>query len=316
MENGEQNTDRWVEDRMAQLEPAGEWRPNPDGARARLRTKDRVARVHRRRWGWSLAAVLAVAASLFTIPGCQAATCKMQSDTLAERIWKTVFAGDAQNAPKKVQPQEQVLQPQSGAPAPQPTMAAAAVRRPVVTLAPAASIPPKNFKLSGSGLARVTCEVYTDYECPACARFYLTVAPQLVADYVATGKVKLLHRDYPLSYHPYARLAARYANAAGQLGHYEAAVQQLFGTQSAWGVSGDVDAQLAQVLAPDVMQKVRDLARSGAHLEDTVNTDLEMGRKDQLRQTPTVVIVSKGQRQVIAFTDYEMLKKALDGALR
>ena len=199
MENGEQNTDRWVEDRMAQLEPAGEWRPNPDGAWARLRTKDRVAHVHRRRWGWSLAAVLAVAASLFTIPGCQAATCKMQSDTLAERIWKSVFAGDAQNAPKKVQPQEQVLQPQSGAPAPQPTMAAAAVRRPVVTLAPAASIPPKNFKLSGSGLARVTCEVYTDYECPACARFYLTVAPQLVADYVATGKVKLLHRDPDLS---------------------------------------------------------------------------------------------------------------------
>jgi protein-disulfide isomerase len=264
-----------------------------------------------------------VAASLFTIPGCQAATCKMQSDTLAERIWKSVFADGAPTAPKTVRPpQQQELKPQAGAPMPGPAMATAAaerpsrqVRRPAIALAPPSGISPKDFKVSGSPIARVTCEVYTDYECPACARFYLEVAPQLVAEYVATGKVKLLHRDFPLPYHAHSRLAARYANAAGATGHYEVAVQQLFRTQSAWGLTGEIDQQLALVLPSDVMQKVRDLVQSDARLEDTVTTDLETGRQDQLRQTPTVVIVSKGERRVIAFSDYEMLKKALDESL-
>ena len=36
--------------------------------------------------------------------------------------------------------------------------------------------------------------------------------PQLVARYIDTGKVRLIHRDFPLSRHRYARMAARYAN--------------------------------------------------------------------------------------------------------
>src|ERR1700722_5231484 len=55
-----------------------------------------------------------------------------------------------------------------------------------------------NYKASGAADAPIACEIYSDYECPSCAAFYRDTMPLLLAEYVKTGKVKLLHRDYPL----------------------------------------------------------------------------------------------------------------------
>jgi protein-disulfide isomerase len=163
--------------------------------------------------------------------------------------------------------------------------------------APAAA---RNFKESGSPTATVTLEVYTDYQCPSCAIAYATTIPEFVAMYVKTGKVKLLHRDFPLPQHQYARLAARYANAAGRLGYYDAAVEQIFKTQPVWEKDGAIDKQLVAVLPPGVLQKVREAAQSDPSLDQSINADMTMGGKDLINQTPSVVIVAKGKRQVIA----------------
>jgi hypothetical protein len=48
--------------------------------------------------------------------------------------------------------------------------------------------------------------------------------------YVSNGKVKLIHRDFPLRQHPWDSLAAWCANAAGELGQYDIAVNQIFRT--------------------------------------------------------------------------------------
>jgi hypothetical protein len=39
--------------------------------------------------------------------------------------------------------------------------------------------------------------------------------------------------------------------------------------------------------------------KTDTHLDDTVTTDVAMGNQDHLSQTPTIVIVSKGKRDVI-----------------
>jgi protein-disulfide isomerase len=191
--------------------------------------------------------------------------------------------------------------------------------RPQVVLpkspAPTAA-PPANFKRSGSPSAKVTCEIYTDYECPACARLYLEVVPQLNADYVATGKVALLHRDFPLDRHPHARMAARYANAAGTLGQYDTAVLQLFRTQMSWGLTGDLDGRLAEVLDAAAMAKVRDLVHADPDLDSSVAADLERGRADGIMHTPSIVVVSNGERRVLPSPDYAALKSVLDEFLR
>jgi protein-disulfide isomerase len=184
------------------------------------------------------------------------------------------------------------------------------------TAASAAVQIPVNFKQSGNPRAAITCEIYSDYECPGCAYFFQETMPLIVAEYVKTGKIKIVHRDYPWPQHPYARLAARYANAAGRIGRYDVVADRLFRTQEAWSVNGDIAGALAPALTPDEMKTVQRAVESDAHLDDTVAEDLAAAQKDQVGQTPTLIIVWKGKRQVIApIPPFSLLKSYLDALL-
>src|SRR5271165_5326884 len=182
------------------------------------------------------------------------------------------------------------------------------------TTAPVAVV--KNFKESGSPNAPITIEVYTDYECPSCRNLYMETLPLLNAEYVATGKVRLVHRDFPLPQHQYSKLAARYANAAGEIGRYDTVATQIFKTQQEWEQNGNVDGEVAKVLPPGEMQKVRELVKSDSHLDDTVTSDVALGNQDRLNQTPTMVIVARGKRQKIdGVVPFAILKTYLDDLL-
>ncbi|RMD66837.1 hypothetical protein D6817_03265 [Candidatus Pacearchaeota archaeon] len=64
----------------------------------------------------------------------------------------------------------------------------------------------------GDPNAPVTIIEFSDYQCPFCHRFWSQTLPQLKKDYIETGKVKLVYRDFPLnSIHPMAQKAAEAA---------------------------------------------------------------------------------------------------------
>ena len=159
-------------------------------------------------------------------------------------------------------------------------------------------------------------DLYTDYECPACREFYLSTLPLLINDFVKTGKVHLVHRDYPLPQHQFTKVATKYANAAGQIGKYDLVAHQIFESQPEWAQNGNVDAQVAKVLGPADMEKVRTLVKTDANLDDSVTKDQAMGVQDRLQQTPTIVIVYKGKRETIGGAlSYMILKSYLDKKL-
>jgi protein-disulfide isomerase len=174
-----------------------------------------------------------------------------------------------------------------------------------------------NYKESGSPTAPLTMELYTDYECPACRAFYLEVLPSVMRDFVATGKLRLIHRDFRLPQHQFTKVATRYANAAGEIGKFDVVTHQIFLTQPDWSQNGNVDAAVAKVLPPADMEKIRALVKSDSHLDDTATRDEAMGNTtDHLTQTPTIVIVAKGKREVIAGgMPYSILKLYLDQKL-
>jgi len=173
-----------------------------------------------------------------------------------------------------------------------------------------------NFRETGSANAPVICEIYSDYECGHCAAFYLETMPMLTADFVQTGKVRLLHRDLPLAGHPHSGLAARYANAAGRIGKYDLAVDRIFRTQQSWAGTGDLDGQLAAALPAGDMARIRDLVRNSTDLDQSVDADIEMGRNDHVTQAPAMVVVANGRRQVLApVPPYSLLKGYLDRVL-
>jgi protein-disulfide isomerase len=175
-----------------------------------------------------------------------------------------------------------------------------------------------NFRESGNPASKVTVEVFSDYQCPSCAYAFTSgVIPQFVNEYVKTGKVRFVHRDFPLPGHQYSRLATRYANAAGRLGFYEAAVDHIFRTQTIWEKDGSIDAQMAKLLPPAAMQKVRQMVQNDKSLDALADADVALGQKDKLNQTPSMVVVANGKRQVIVpIPNYALLKSYLDDLLK
>jgi protein-disulfide isomerase len=265
MEIDRMDDNRWVDARMASLEPGADWQP--DAARALGRFRRRRAGVKRRNW---ICVGAAAALSLIVLDGMVPHACA--------------------NPRGCVEPQAPIS---------------------------AAAVPAKtSFKLSGNPRATITIEIYSDYECPSCAQLFKETMPLLDAQYVKTGRIKILHRDFPLPQHSYARLAARYANAAGQIGRYDLVIDRLFRTQDNWSVNGDIAGALAQTLTPDEMKAVQRVVASDSHLDDTVAEDMAMAQKDQIGHTPTLVVVSKSGRQVIPSNPpFSTLKGYLDALL-
>jgi protein-disulfide isomerase len=170
-------------------------------------------------------------------------------------------------------------------------------------------------KAFGSKNAPITMEVFSDFQCPACKTLFLTTNRQLMDNYVSTGKVYLIHRDFPLPMHAYSRVAARYARAAAEIGKVEPVEKALFENQEKWEQNGDVDGTVAAVLSSAEMTKVRALVKGGT-LEPLIDKDVQLGQMYRVNQTPTTVFHSKGQTYPYSSAmSYEILRQFLDQLL-
>ena len=72
----------------------------------------------------------------------------------------------------------------------------------------------------GSEDAPVTVIMFSEYQCPYCQRFETDTFPQIKADFIDTGLIKLIYRDFPLSFHANAHVAAEAAECAGDYDLY------------------------------------------------------------------------------------------------
>jgi len=178
---------------------------------------------------------------------------------------------------------------------------------------PAAEVDP--HKAFGSKSAPVTMEVFSDFQCPACRTLYMTIWHQLFDDYVSTGKVYLIHRDFPLPMHAHSRVAAQYASAAARLGKYEQVERVLFENQDSWAASGDIDGTVAKVLTPAQMVKVRALVKGGT-LDEAIEKDIALGHFYNVSQTPTTVFFAHGQTYPYGgVMSYDILRQFLNQLL-
>jgi protein-disulfide isomerase len=173
------------------------------------------------------------------------------------------------------------------------------------------------LKSEGSKSAPLTMEVFSDFECPACRTLYQDTLRQITQNYVDTGKLYLIHRDFPLPSHKYSREAARYANAAALIGKFNAVYAALFSKQETWAANGQVDAIVASVLSPAEMAQVRQLSKE-KDLDAAIQKDVDLGIKvHHVTQTPTSVITYQGQMYpVVGVVSYPILKQFLDQLLK
>jgi protein-disulfide isomerase len=174
-------------------------------------------------------------------------------------------------------------------------------------------------KTLGSKSAPITMEVFEDFQCPACGNFYETSLKLVIDNYVNTGKVYLIHRDFPLDMHPYARQAARLANAAADLGQFETVERALFDSQNQWSAKGNIDEVIASSVPAAQLKKIHDY--ESAHINDinaSIEHDRAMGMQRNVNQTPTVYVTAHGKTEGLpgGGVDYKLLKQYLDYLLR
>ena len=73
----------------------------------------------------------------------------------------------------------------------------------------------------GKADAPLTLVEFSDYQCPFCRQFSEGTLPALKKDYIDTGKLRYVFRDFPIDQiHPQARKAAEAAHCAGDEGKY------------------------------------------------------------------------------------------------
>jgi protein-disulfide isomerase len=108
---------------------------------------------------------------------------------------------------------------------------------------PPPTIQPQNVVLTldgdsakGDRNARLVLIEFTDYQCPFCARHVRDTLPQIEAEYVKTGKLRYVSREFPLeSIHPQAFKASEAALCAGDQGKYWEMHDRMFANQRALG---------------------------------------------------------------------------------
>ena len=73
----------------------------------------------------------------------------------------------------------------------------------------------------GDRNAKVTIIEFGDYQCPFCRQFWRETYPRLKKEYIDTGKVRLVYRDFPQEEpHPEALATAMAAECADDQGRY------------------------------------------------------------------------------------------------
>lgn len=92
--------------------------------------------------------------------------------------------------------------------------------------------------------APVTIVEYASLTCPHCARFHQNVLPTIKKDYIDTGKVRLVYRDFPLD--RWALNASMIARCAGPERRY-AFVEAFFAQQDSWTSNPNPAAGLASI---------------------------------------------------------------------
>jgi protein-disulfide isomerase len=185
---------------------------------------------------------------------------------------------------------------------------------------PASSSTDLNFQKGiGNPSAPIKMEVFGDFQCPACRGFFEGTVKQVIDQYVVPGKVYLVHRDFPLDMHPYARQAARLANAAATFGQFEAIERALYDHQDEWTAKGNIDEVIATSFSAAQFKKFQ--AFEAQHMDEinaSIERDRAMGMQRSVNQTPTVFVTAHGKTEALpgGGVDFKLLKSYFDYLLR
>jgi protein-disulfide isomerase len=144
--------------------------------------------------------------------------------------------------------------------------------------------------LGGYALGRSDAPIaiveFTDLHCPFCRQFALSTFGELRKNWIETGQVRYVTRDFPLEIHPHAMTAARAARCAGEQNRFWEMRFELIRNSTAFSLESV--AKTAADLRLDGTAFASCV--SSSRYDADIRSDRAEGTRVGVRGTPTFVL--------------------------
>jgi protein-disulfide isomerase len=146
----------------------------------------------------------------------------------------------------------------------------------------------------GNENAPITIIEFSDYQCPYCRYFYTETYSKIIENYVDTGKVKIVYRDFPLGFHKAAIPYAMAAECAQDQGYWKEMHDTIYDEQNkvAQGTVEYVGDNIVRKWAKDLgmdMTEFNDCFDNEVHLEE-IKADQKDALDAGVKGTPAFFI--------------------------
>jgi len=182
----------------------------------------------------------------------------------------------------------------------------------------AAQVSSNNDPVIGQANAPLTIAYWFDYQCPFCKENEANNMGQLIKDYVDTGKVRIVFKDFSFL-----------GTDSDTLGHWARAVWQVAPTEfeawhaaiyanqgeenTGWATTAVIQKVTASVLTAAQTSQVEQLATQNATTyQNEMNADKTEGAQDGVQGTPALLI---GNQMVDGYESYSQLQSVINAQL-
>lgn len=164
--------------------------------------------------------------------------------------------------------------------------------------------------------APVTVIEYASVTCPHCATFHSEIFPEIKENYIETGKVRFIFREFPTAPANLSVAGSMLARCAAEKGGddaYFVVLNALFQSQRTWIYGDSPRDELLKIASQAGMDAAAfDACVNRQELLDLINENINEGsQKYGITSTPSFVV----EGQTRHFSNAEDFSKALDEAL-
>lgn len=200
--------------------------------------------------------------------------------------------------------------------------------RPIVTNTPpqpaaqavdVSKVKTDNEPFIGNKNAPATMAYWYDYQCPFCQRNEAQAMPQIIKDYVETGKLKVVFKDYQFL-GPDSQTLGKYSRAVWEVApdkfyEWHKTMFENQGTENTgWATEDKIQSVTTKVLGSNDSVKVVALVKSnGDAYQKEMDDDRNEGTAMGISGTPAAVV---GKQLVSGAQPYSSFKQAIDAALQ
>jgi protein-disulfide isomerase len=164
----------------------------------------------------------------------------------------------------------------------------------------------------GPADASVTITEYASMTCPHCAAFNEAVFPKIKSEYVDTGKVRYVFREFPLDVRAAAGSMLARCIAKDDSGKYFAVVDMLFKQQNDWAAKNTADAFMRIGKQAGLSQQtIEDCLKDQALLDKIAADQKYAAEVLKVNSTPTFFVNGEMIKGETSFDEFDKKIKSL-----